>query len=173
MARSFDMSQLRNGLRVSAREDFPVWVRLFLGLIPALVAFLFARAFIGNWSWALAACVAVVALATSRGSQARLDITNVEFVTTGNIGRHGSRRTQVVSTGDVLGLEFRDFGYQRSGLYALTKGSAQCILPLVNYAEAMEVIRAVQTRFPGLTEHWPIETGTSEHILTLGLRKSK
>lgn len=121
----------------------------------------------------MAFCVAAGAFATAKGSRADLEVTNVEFVTTGNIGRRGSRTTKVVCTGDVRGLEFRDTTAQGSGLYALMARSPQCILPFVDYSEAMEVIRTIQKRFPGLAESWQVEPSLSEHFLTLGLGKGK
>jgi len=37
----------------------------------------------------------------------------------------------------------------------------------------MEVIRAIQKKFPGLAEVWQIEAGGGEHFLALGLGKGK
>jgi hypothetical protein len=173
MARRFEITELRNSIQISVGEDLPVWGRILIGLIAAAAAFSLSRALLGNWSWIVAFCIAGVALATARGSRADMEVTNVEFVTRGNIGRLGSRKTQVVCTGNVRGLEFRDTTGQRSGLYALTARSSQCILPFVNYSEAMQVIGAIQKKFPGLAESWQFEPGGSESFLTLGLGKGK
>jgi hypothetical protein len=173
MARSFEIMELKNAIRVSVSQDLPVWARILIGFIAAVATFSLGRALLGNWIWIVALCVAVVALATARGSRADLNVTNVEFVTRGNIERRGSNATRVVCSGDVRGLEFRDSTGLRAGLYALTARSPQCILPFVDYSEAMQVIRAIQRRFPGLAETWQLEVGTSEHFLTLGLGKGK
>jgi len=173
MARHFEITELRSSIRISVGEDLPVWGRILAGFIAAAAAFSLSRALLGNWSWIVAFCIAVVVLVTARGSRADLDVTNVEFVTRGNIGRRGSRTTRVVCTGNVRGLEFRDTIGQRSGLYALTVRSSQCILPFVGYSEAVDVIRAIQKKFPGLAETWQVEAGVSEHFHTLGLGKGK
>jgi hypothetical protein len=173
MARHFEITELRSSIRSSVGEDLPVWARILISFVPAVAAFSLGHALLGNWSWIVAFCVAAIAFVTAKGSRADLDVTNVEFVTRGNIGRRGSRTTRVVCTGDVRGLEFRDTAGQRSGLYALTARSSQCILPFVDYSEAMQVIRAIQKKFPGLAETWQVEAGAGEHFLTLGLGKGK
>ena len=173
MERRFEITDLRNSIRISVAEDLPVWGRILIGFIAAAAAFSLRRAILGNWSWIVAFCVAGVTLATARGSRADLDVINVEFVTRGNIGRRGGRTTQVVCTGNVRGLEFRNATGQRTGLYALTARSSQCILPFVGYSEAMDVIRAMQRKFPGVAETWQVEAGVSEHFLKLGLDKGK
>jgi hypothetical protein len=173
MERRFEITELKSSIRISVAEDLPTWGRILLGFIAVAAAFSLSRALLGNWSWIVAFCVAGVTLATARSSRADLDVTNVEFVTRGNIGRRGSRTTQVVCTGNVRGLEFRDTTGQRSGLYALTARSSQCILPFVGYSEAMDVVRAIQKKFPGLAETWKVEADVSKHFLTLGLDKGK
>ncbi len=108
MARHFEITELRSSIRISVAEELPVWGRILAGLIVAAAALSLSWALLGNWSWIAALCVAGVALASARGSRADLDVTNVEFVTRGNIGRCGSKATQVVCIGNVRGLEFRD-----------------------------------------------------------------
>jgi hypothetical protein len=169
----YEIEEMKSGLRISVQKVLPLWERTALGLLSGIVAFWMGHAFIGNWRWILAILVALIALATARGSRAQLTVSNVELVTTGNIGSRGSWSSRVVCTGDVRGLEFRDAGPNRSGLYALTARSALCILPFIDYADAMKAISAIRARFPGLTEHWQAESGTSEHYLTLGLGKVK
>jgi hypothetical protein len=60
----------------------------------------------------------------------------------------------IVCTADVHRLEFRDPAGQRPGLYAVTARNGYCILPLFDYLQTMEVIRATDSKFPGLAEHW-------------------
>jgi hypothetical protein len=173
MARRFEITELRNSIRISVGADLPVWARILVSFIPAVAAISIGHALLGSWIWLVAFCVAAIGFAAARGSRADLDVTNVEFVTRGNIGRPGSRTTQIVCTGDVRGLEFRDSTGQRSGLYALTARSPKCVLPFVNYSETMEVIRAIRKKFPGLAEIWQVQEGASEQFLTLGLGKGK
>jgi hypothetical protein len=173
MARRFEITELRNSIRISVGGDLPMWARILASFIPAVAAISVGHALLGNWIWLVAFCFAAIGFAAARGSHADLNVTNVEFVTRGNIGRRGSSATQIVCTGDVRGLEFRDTTGQRSGLYALTARSPKCILPFVGYSEAMEIIRAIQKKFPGLAEVWRVEPDGSEHLLTLGLGKGK
>ncbi len=56
---------------------------------------------------------------------------------------------------------------------AAALSSSQCILPFVGHSDAMDVIRAIQKKFPGSAETWQVAAGVSEHFLTLGLDKGK
>jgi hypothetical protein len=173
MARHFEITELRNAIRISVGQDLPLWARILVSFIPAVAALSIGYALLGGWVWLVAICIAAIAFATARGSRVDLNVTNVEFVTRGNIGRRGSKATQVVCTGDVLGLEFRDSTAQRTGLYALTARSQKCILPFVDYSESMQVIGAIQKKFPGLAESWKVGSDSSGHFLTVGLGKGK
>ena len=173
MARHFEITELKSSIRILVAEDLPVWGRILIGFIAAAAAFSLSWAILGNWSWIAAFCIAASAFAVAKGSRADLNVSNVEFVTRGIIGRRGNRTPQIVCTGDVQGLEFRDSTGQRSGLYALTVRSPKCVLPFINYAEAMEVIRAIRKKFPGLAEIWQVQEGVSEQFLALGQRKGK
>jgi hypothetical protein len=150
-----------------------LWGRIFISAFFAVMALFITDSFIGNWSWVIALVVAMGAFVSVRGSVAELRATNVEFVAKGNFGRRGSRITRIVCTGDVRRLEFRDITGRHSGLYAVTARSAQCILPFVDYAETMEIIRAIEAKFPGLAEGWHSESPSSDHFLTLGFGKTK
>lgn len=173
MARQFEILEWRNSIRISVGEDLPAWARILAGFLPAAAVLLVGRPLFGNWTWIVALSAAVAMFATARGSRIDLDVTHVEFLMRGNSGRRGSRATRVVCSGDVQGLEFRDSLAQRSGLYALTSGSAQCVLPLVTYSEAMAVIAVIQKRFPGLAEAWQLKAGDSKHFPSLGPGKMK
>jgi hypothetical protein len=173
MTANYEITQLRNGLRVCVRKDMRLWGRIFISALFAVMAQFITDRFIGNWSWVIALVVAIGAFATVRGSAAELRATNVELVARGSFGRRGSRITRVVCTGDVRRLEFRDVAAQNGGLYAVTARSAHFILPLVDYAETMEIIRAIEARFPGLAEGWHSESPSGDHFLTLGLGSMK
>ena len=158
MAVNYEITEMRNGVRICARRDLKLWGRILASSFFAALALLITDRFIGNGSWALALMVAMGTFATVRGSLAELRATDVEFVLRGNLGRQGSRMTRIVCTGDVRRLEFRDPAGQRSGLYAVTARSARGILPFVGYAETLEVIRAIESKFPGLAEAWHAES---------------
>ena len=173
MARYFEITELRNAVGVSVGQDLPLWGRILIGFIPAILAVSVGHTLLGSWVWLVAACIAAIAFGVAKGSRADLTVTNVEFVTRGNIGRRGSIATHTVCTGDVRGLEFRDPTGQRTGLYALTARSQHCVLPFVDYSESVRVIDAIQRKFRGLAESWKIESDNSENFLTLGLGKGK
>ena len=173
MARHFEITELRNAIRVSVGQDLPAWTRILVSFISAAAALSIGQALLRGWVWLVAVCIAVIAFATVRGSRAELNVTKVEFVTRGNIGRRGSNATQVVCTGDVRGLEFRDSTGLRTGLYALTARSQKCILPFVDYSESIQIISAIHEKFPGLAESWKVKSDGSDHFLTLGLGKGK
>jgi hypothetical protein len=173
MAATYEISQLRNGLRINVRKDMSLWGRILLSSFLAVIALIVTDSFVGNWSWGVALIFGIGAFATIRGSSAELRATNVEFVARGNFGRRGSRVARVVCTGDVRRLEFRDIAGQHSGLYALTARSAQCILPFLDYAETTEIIQVIEAKFPGLAETWQAELPPDDHFLKLGIGKTK
>ena len=173
MTANYEITQMRNGLRVCVRKDMKLWGRILVSALFAIVVLGITHGFIRNWSWIVALIVAIAAFASAKGSVAELRATNVEFVTRGNFGRRGGRITRIVCTGDVRRLEFRNITGQHSGLYAVTAWSAQCILPFVDHAETMEIIRAIEANFPGLAEEWHSESRSGDHFLTLGLGKTK
>lgn len=158
MTANCEITQLRNGLRVCVRKDRKLWGRIAISAFFGVMALFITNSFIGNWSWVIAFAVAIGAFVTVRSSVAELRATNVELVAKGNCGRRGSRVTRVVCTGEVRRLEFRDLAGQSGGLYAVTARSAQFILPFVEYAETMAIIRAIEARFPGLAEAWHSES---------------
>ena len=146
-----------------------LWGRILASSFFAVLTLSITDSFIGNWSWALALIVAIGTFTSARGSVAELRAANVEFITMGSLGRQGSRITRIVCTGDVRRLEFRDPAGQRSGLYAVTARSARCILPFVGYAETLEVIRAIESKFPGLAEAWHAASLSGDHFPAPGL----
>jgi hypothetical protein len=150
-----------------------LWGRILLSSFLAVIAFFVTESFVGNWSWGVALIFGIGAFTTVRGSSAELRATNVEFVARGNFGRRGSRVTRVVCTGHVRRLEFRDITGQHSGLYAVTARTAQCILQSLDYAETMEIIQAIEAKFPGLAETWQAELPSDDHFLMLGIGKTK
>jgi len=167
MVAKYEMTHLRNGLRICVRKDLKLWTRILIASLFAVVALLATNGLIGNWGWLVAVIVAIGVFAGVRGSVAELRATNVEFVAKGNFGRQGSRITRIVCTGDVRRLEFRDVAGQNSGLYAVTTRSSQFILPFIDYGEAMEIIRAIEARFPGLAEAWHAEAPSPVHTSIL------
>jgi hypothetical protein len=108
------------------------------------------------------------AFAGVAGSNAKLYATKFEFVTTGNIGRRGASGRVIVFTADVERLEFRDPTGQRSGLYALTVRKGHCILPFLDYSQTMEVVRAIENKFPGLAERWRENAASAGGALSSG-----
>jgi hypothetical protein len=109
---------------------------------------------LGWWSIILSIAIVILLFAFINGTNAQLHATKLEFVTTGNIGHRGAFRRIVVCAADVQRLEFRDGIGRRSGLYAVTARKGHCILPFLDYMQAMEVIRGIENKFPGLAEHW-------------------
>jgi len=162
MAANYEITQLRNGLCISVRKDMSPRGRILLSSLFAILALLATNGLMGNWSWVVALIFAIVTFAGLRGASAELRATNVEFAARGNFGRQGSRITRVVCTGDVRRLEFRDVAGQNSGLYAVTARSAQCILPFVDYRETMEIISAIEAKFPGLADAWHAEAPSGQ-----------
>jgi hypothetical protein len=154
VATQYRIEDLHGALRIKVHKSLELWERLLFSIgVPAFFAYV-SSSFLAWWSIVLAAGAAILLWATVTGVNAELYATKLEFVTTGNISRRGGSGQRIVFTADVHGLEFRDPAGQRSGLYAVTAGKGSCILPFLDYPQTMEVIRAIESKFPGLAEHW-------------------
>ena len=162
------IEELRSALRVKVHKSLALWERIIFSVgIPALFAYV-SSSFLGWWSIGLALSAAILIFAGVTGSNAQLYVTKFEFVTTGNIGRRGGSGQHIVLTANVQRLEFRDPTGQRPGLYAMTVRKGHCILPFLDYSQTMEVIRAIETKFPGLAEHWRENAASTRSPLLSG-----
>ena len=133
----YRISEVANGLLIKSHRDAARWQRLAGPAVAVMLVGIFSADILGGWWWTILAALAGAAAYSSKwGRNAQLLATSVEFVTTGNI----------------LHLEFRD--YIISGLYAVTARGTHCILPFLDHQQTMEVIRAIEDRFPGLAEYW-------------------
>ena len=162
---SYRVEELRDALRIKVHKSHELWERLILSF--GLAAFIASVSFshLGWWSIILALVTAISPFALVTGMNAQLYATKLEFVTTGDIGRRGRSGQRIILTADVLRLEFRDRAGQRSGLYAVTAGKGSCILPFLDCPQTMEVIRAIESKFPGLAEHWRENSATNRGAL--------
>ena len=161
MATRFHIQELAGGLRVQAQQDLPHWERLLAAGIAATVAGMASEKFLGGWWWPILSAIAATAIYLAvRSTSAELQVTNVEFTTTGDLGRR-VQTPRVVCTGDVRRLEFRGEGNllnsKLDGLYALTDRKEVCLLPFIDWEQTEEVIRAIGKKFPGLAESWRLE----------------
>jgi CDP-diglyceride synthetase len=157
MATHYHMQQLANGLRVQAHQDWDRWQRLLVAAAAAIAIGFPAALYFGGWWWTiLSIAAALLAFATAKGRDAELQITRVEFISKGDIGRR--IRKCVVCTGDVRRLEFHEEGNPFSntygGLFAVTAHGKTCLLPMLDSQATVEVIRAIENKFPGLAEGW-------------------
>jgi hypothetical protein len=154
VAAHYRIEELHSALRIKVHKSVARWERLFFCAgVPALLGCI-SFTFLGWWSIVLAVATATLLFAGVTGSNAQLYATKFEFVTTGNIGRRGASGRVIVFTADVERLEFRDPTGQRSGLYAVTVRKGHCILPFLDYSQTVEVIQAIENKFPGLAERW-------------------
>ena len=168
MASHLHIQELANSLRVQARQDLPRWERLLAAGIVATVVGMASANFLGGWWWTIFSPIAAVgAFQAIRSKKADLQITKVEFTTTGDLGRR-VQTPRIVCAGDVRRLEFRGEGSpltsKPDGLYALTDRKELCLLPFLDWEQAEQVIRAIENKFPGLAEGWRSGQPISEHV---------
>jgi hypothetical protein len=161
------MRELTGGLRVQVHKDLERWQRLLVGGIAAIAVGFPTALFFGGWWWTiLSSIVALTAYGVAKGRSAELQITNVEFISRGDIGRRV--RTRIVCTGNVRRLEFRQdsrpFSSGYGGLYAVTDNGTICLLPFLDFNTTAEVIRVIESHFPGLAEGWRSGQPISEHV---------
>ena len=158
MATHHRVQELACGVRVQVHQDLERWQRLLVAGVAAIAAGFPAALYLGGWSWTiLSIIVALSAFGIARGKSAELQVTNVEFITKGDLGRR-VQTPRIVCTGDVRQIEFREgdgsFKSGSGGLYAVTAHSAICLLPMLDFSATAEVIRAIEKKFPGLAEGW-------------------
>lgn len=157
MASHYKIQELRNGLSIQASRDLATWERLFITSLAGVIAgFVGARIF-GIWWIAASLVVAAAVFTTIRARKAVLRVINVEFITTGDLGRR-AQTPRVVNTADIRRLEFKGedvaFLQKLEGLYALTDRRDLCVLPFLDWEQTQQVIHAIKRKFPGLAEGW-------------------
>jgi hypothetical protein len=154
MSSYYHINELSGGLRIRSRRDIAIWERLLGAGFAGVAAALATSTFFTIWWCAFfSSGIALLVFVAVRGLNAELRATGVEFVTKGHLGRRGPTN-RIVCTGDVRGLEFQDPRGQLRGLYAVTARRDHCILPFLDYGQTMEVIQAIESKFPGLAEQW-------------------
>jgi hypothetical protein len=150
----YQVQDLYDALRIKVHKNLELWERLIFAVVLGTFVGDFSFKLFGWWSIMLAVLTAIAVFTLENGMNAQLYATKVEFLTTGNIGRRGSRTELMVLAADVQWLEFRDPPGRRSGLYAVTARKGHCVLPFLDYAQTMEVIRRIENKFPGMAERW-------------------
>jgi hypothetical protein len=161
MATHYHIQELTSGLRIRAQQDTPTWERLLVAGLMGMFVGVLSAAFLGSWWWTILSIVAAAAIyGTVRGKSAELQVTNVEFTTR----RDPRVRTpRIVCTGDVRQIEFREgFNPGSGGLYAVTAHSTICLLSLLDFSATVEVIRAIENKFPGLAAGWRLGQSHNE-----------
>jgi len=158
MVTDFQIRKLPNGLRVQVSQNLKLWERLLAAGLAAAVIGMAGLSFVKSWWWFVVPPITAVAVFVFvRAIKAELQVTNVEFISRGDLGRR-VQTPRIVYAADVRGLEFSFGGvldHQRQGLYAIKdSGKRYLILPLVDFRQAQEVIGAIETKFPGLAEFW-------------------
>ncbi|SRR5216684_4543689 len=156
MATHFHIRELTGGLCVEVHRDLTRLQRLLVAAFVGTWVGIMSAYFLGGWWWTILFIVAAhTAFRVARGRKAELLVTNVEFISRGDIGRRVHKR--IVCTGDVRRIEFREEstfipGY--GGLYAVTTHGTTLLLPMLDFNATAGVIRAIENRFPGLAEGW-------------------
>lgn len=172
LASHYEIAELRDGLRILSWRDIDIRFRIVFSCLLGALFFAVFRNLVGNWSLAVAPFVAALAFASSWHSRVQLLVTKFEFVARGHFGGRGSVGTRIVSTGDVRRLEYSDMA-GRSGLYVVTARNSQCVLPFLDWLATMEVIRAIEHKFPGLAERWRSNPTSPEDLRAIGLGNAK
>jgi hypothetical protein len=158
MATHLQIQELANSLRIRARQNLPHWERLLVAGVAAAVVGMASSNLLGGWWWTiLSVLAAAVTYSAVRSTSAVLQVTNVEFISNGNLGRR-VQTPRTVCTGDVRRLEFQGKGSplnpRPDGLYALTDRKELCLLPFLDWEQTHRVIHAIEIKFSGLAEGW-------------------
>ena len=148
----YNIVEFSRGLRISVRRQLKLWERLATAAIVAAVVAMAAQTVGGPW-WVFSPILAVLAFNIVKSQKAQLQATNLEFVTTGHLGRR-AKSPRVVCTADVRQLEYQEPFLGTRGLYAVTSRRKYLILPFLDLQQTIEVIGAIEVKFPGLAEQW-------------------
>lgn len=163
VATHYNIQEMAKGLRIHASRDLALWERLLPTCLAAAIAVAVSVNFLGAWwSLGLSSLAAALTFMLFRSQNAQLLATNVEFVTTGDLGRR-AKTPRIVFTADVRQLRFGSVGPLGSGydgLYAETTRREICILPFLDFQQTAEVIKAVEKKFPGLAQLWLESNGS-------------
>jgi hypothetical protein len=88
MATHCHIQELTRGLRIQAREDLPRWERLLVAAVVGMFVAILGGSFAGGWwSTTLSIVVSVATYGAVRSKRAELQVTKVEFITKGYLGR--------------------------------------------------------------------------------------
>lgn len=175
-----EIREYRDGLLIKARQRHSLAQGIFSATIAAAFVVLVVKRFVS-----LPVLILVVVLAAGFGfaqvlreKEAELNVTNLEFRTSGYFGGdYRARRS--LSSADVRWLEYQEdrggieSSYHPAGLYAVLRVGEACMLPHVNEQQAGEIIEAIAKRFPDFSKRWHSESPFGEHFTTLGLKDAK
>ena len=163
-------------LFIRVQAPLKAWERLFVAAVGgAVLSGLIFQIFKTQW-WPLVAIVSSLAIyfAEPGMSTAELRMSAVECYSSANVGKNLSRG-RVLLTADILWLEYNEHGFSMSdsvtsgGVYAVKRSGSVCLLPLLNGDQTMQVIAAIEQKFPGLAENWRKQSPWGNSIQTLPL----
>jgi len=158
MTTRYDVTNLRDTLRIQVIADVPMWERLLASAVVCIGLIGITGQLLGLWTLPLALAGSVAMFCGHRVRKEGLTVTKLEFNTTGGGGHRGARRPRTVFTADVVHLKFdvgSHFGTSNGdGLYAVTKSGQVLLLPGMEFRQTIEVIEAIQDKFPSLAEQW-------------------
>ncbi len=109
---------------------------------------------------ALAALAGIVSwLINSRMKTVTLMATEFEFKSVGGAG-DGLSKLRRVATSSIVWLEYKpgisgpETSHEPEGLYAITSSGSVCLLPEIGHHQAMELLDAIERKFPRLGADW-------------------
>jgi hypothetical protein len=161
MASSYQIREVQNGLRIRAFSERSFRERALAGLIISIAGVLAANSILSlphysRWIWlnVLPLVAGMLVFVVTKTKSVELLAGNAEFAVRGDFGRRPPNRF-VIFTADIRRIEFRPgFDLDSDGLYAVTAKAEIRLLPFLDHEQTTEVIRAIESRFPGLAEGW-------------------
>ena len=157
----FTIGDEGSALFIRAEAPRKLWEHLVLAGFAGILSSILGNDFFPSHSWPLFGVLFAVAInfAVPAKRRAELRMSGVECYSQANFGKSLARQ-RVVLMADILWLEYDEQGFSlrdqpsTAGLYAARKSGSICLLPLLDGEQTIQVIAAIERKFPGLAETW-------------------
>ena len=160
MTARYELRELIDTLQIRVVVQLSLSERLLAaGVIGSIVAVFSYQSSTKGWWWlAIALSAATLVFFRSATRYGGGNVSKLEFNTWGFGSGRGARRPRTIFTNNISCLKFLSQPFLTSthsdGLYAVAGSEEVLLLPYLNYKQTIEIIQAIERKFPSLAERW-------------------